>query len=333
MVRPVIVGVVLILHVPALMALLSIPICLIFREFHAVPAFLGTTLLSGLFGQALVSVRHPGMEIQQHHAMVVAALSWLAVAFLGALPFLWVAQLCPASHAAGIFVHLENALFESLSGFTATGLTMVASASELPHSLQWWRSFSEWVGGVGVIVLMLAVLPPGRDALHLYYSEARGQRILPSIRSTTKAIWSVYILYTLGGILVLWLVGEPPWRAVNHAMTAIATGGFTITDESLANTPASVRMAYMLIMVLGAISFLLHYRLLWQHGMRGSVLRDAELRLFLLMLVLGSAIFCMQGGGPDIDWVQRLFHWLSALTTTGFHSVLWTGMVSPRCCY
>lgn len=318
MVRPVIAGVGLILHVPALMALLSVPICLIFKEFYAVPAFLVTTLISGLVGQVLVSVRYPGMEIQQHHAMLVAALAWLAVAFLGALPFLWIARLSAANQAAGIFSPLENAFFESLSGFTATGLTMVPRASELPFSLQWWRSFSEWVGGVGVIVLMLTVLPPGRDALHLYYSEARGQRILPSIRSTTKAIWSVYVFYTLLGILLLWLVGEPPWRALNHGMTAIATGGFTITDASLANAPASVEMAYLVIMVFGAVSFLLHYRLLWHRGRRASVFRDTELRLLLLMLAIGSAVLWTQRIASDTAWLQRLFHWVSALTTTGF---------------
>lgn len=318
MVRPVIAGIGLILHVPALMALVSVPICLLFEEFYAVPAFLATTLVAGLFGQALVSVRYPDMEIQQHHAMLIAALSWLAVAAVGALPFLWIGRLSPAHDVTAVFAALDNALFESLSGFTATGLTMVAHASELPRSLQWWRSFSEWVGGVGVIVLMLSVLPPGRDALHLYYSEARGQQILPSIRSTTKAIWSVYILYTLTGIVLLWLVGEHPWRAVNHAMTAIATGGFTITDESLAATPPSVDMIYALLMVFGAISFLLHYRLLWHRGMRTSVLRDTELRLFLLMLVAGSLVLWMERRGADAHWLEGVFHWVSALTTSGF---------------
>ena len=318
MVRPVIAGVGLILHVPALMALLSVPICLAFEEFYAVPAFLATTLVSGLLGQALMSVRYPEMEIQQHHAMLVAALSWLAVAFLGALPFWWIARLCSANQAAATLNPLENAFFESLSGFTSTGLTMVLHASELPSSLQWWRSFSEWVGGVGVIVLMLAVLPPGRDALHLYYSEAREQRILPSIRSTTKAIWSAYSLYTLVGIALLWIVGESPWHAVNHGMTAIATGGFTITDQGLAHATPSVETVYVLIMVFGAISFVLHYRLFWHHGMRASVFRDTELRLFLFMLVTGSLVFWIQRTRPDVDWLQRTFHWISALTTTGF---------------
>lgn len=318
MVRPVIAGIGLILHVPALMALVSVPVCLIFREFHAIPAFLATTLLSGLLGQVLVSVRSPDMEIQQYHAMLIAALSWFAVALLGALPFLWIARLSPLHEAAEVFRPLENALFESLSGFTATGLTMVTHASELPHSLQWWRSFSEWVGGVGVVVLMLVVLPSGRDALHLYYSEARGQRILPSIRSTTKAIWSVYISYTLGGIVLLWLVGEPPWRAVNHAMTAIATGGFAITDQSVADVSPSAQLVYLLIMISGAVSFLLHYRLLRHRGRRASALRDTELHLFMLMLSVGAVVLWMEGRGTDAHWLQPIFHWVSALTTTGF---------------
>ncbi|MGF1613918.1 MAG: TrkH family potassium uptake protein [Gammaproteobacteria bacterium] len=308
----------MILHVPALMALLSVAVCLVFQEFYAVPAFLATALVAGLLAQALFAVRGRGRGIHRHHAMLVAALSWLAVAFLGALPFLLVARWHPVEGTIEVFATLENAFFESLSGFTATGLTMVSHASELPYSLQWWRSFTEWVGGVGVIVLMLAVLPPGRDALQLYYSEAREQRILPSIQSTTKAIWSVYLSYTLVGILLLWLAGEPLWRAVNHGMTAIATGGFTITDNSLEYASTSVAMVYMVIMVLGGISFLLHYRLLWRQEMQANTLRNAELRLFLLMLGIGGAVLWTHHGGSDSQGFAPLFHWVSALTTAGF---------------
>lgn len=327
--RPVISGVGLVLHVPALMALASVVVCLVFQEFLAVAAFLVTALVAGILGQALFRTRYAGMEVAQHHAMLVAAISWLAVSLLGALPFLLIARMFPADDIIGVFRAPENALFESLSGFTATGLTMVNNASALPPSLQWWRSFSEWVGGVGVIVLMLSVLPPGRDALHLYYSEARGQKILPSIQSTTKAIWSVYILYTLAGIVLLWLTGEPLWRAINHGMTAIATGGFTITDDSLASAPAGAELVYLFIMVLGAISFLLHYRLVWRRGVRTSAMGDAELHLFLVMLALGSGLLLLEARRSESAGLQPIFHWVSALTTTGFQTAPLDRVTAP----
>jgi trk system potassium uptake protein TrkH len=316
---PVLRGVGLVLHVPALMALVSLAVCVICAELEAVPGFVMTACVAGGLGQVLFWLGFRGMEIRQHHAMLIAAVAWLLVSVVGALPF-WVFAHHLCDEGGRVFLAPENALFESLSGFTATGLTMVERASELPRSLQWWRSFSEWVGGVGVIMLMLSVLPPSRDALHLYYSEGREQRILPSIKSTTQAIWSVYVLYTLVGIGLLWLAGEPFWRALNHGMTAIATGGFTITDDSLAKTPAGVKLAYLPLMVMGAISFLLHYRLIWH---RGRDFGDGELRLLLATLVFGSGLLAVENvwGVPGSGAFESVFQWVSALTTTGFQSV------------
>jgi trk system potassium uptake protein TrkH len=316
---PVLRGVGLVLHVPALMALVSLAVCMMCAELEAVPGFVTTACVAGGLGQVLFWLGFRGMEIRQHHAMLIAAIAWLLVSVVGALPF-WLLAHHLWDEGSHVFLAPENALFESLSGFTATGLTMVERASELPRSLQWWRSFSEWVGGVGVIMLMLSVLPPSRDALHLYYSEGREQRILPSIKSTAQAIWSVYVLYTLVGIGLLWLAGEPPWRALNHGMTAIATGGFTITDDSLAKTPDVVKLAYLPIMVMGAISFLLHYRLIRRRGKESG---NGELRLLLATLVFGSGLLAVENVWvvPGTGAFESAFQWISALTTTGFQSV------------
>jgi trk system potassium uptake protein TrkH len=319
---PVLRGLGLVLHVPALMALLTLPLCVLFDELAALPAFVVTLLLALGFGQGLFWAGYHDTEIRQHHALLIAALAWLLVSFIGALPF-WMAARAMDDPDTAVFLPIENALFESLSGFTATGLTMVHHESGLPHTLQWWRTFSEWVGGVGVIVLMLSVLPPSRDALYLYYSEGREQKILPSIKSTTRAIWSVYVLFTLAAISLLWLVGEPPWRAINHGMTAIATGGFSVTDESLTETSTAVKLAYLPIMVAGAISFLFHYRLIHERKRRTAIMDNGELRLFLGTLAVGSGLLILENqcSGPTATNLDSVFQWVSALTTTGFQTV------------
>ena len=157
-----------------------------------------------------------------------------------------------------------GAVFESMSGFTGTGLTMTDNEEVLPRTLQWWRTFSEWVGGVGVIVLTTAILSrPGSGSLTLYESEARSKKIHPSIVSTVRTIWWIFILFTFLSILALWLAGMPIWGAINHGMTGLATGGFSITDNSIA-TYDSVAIDFVLlpVMLLGSIAFPVHYLIL-----------------------------------------------------------------------
>jgi trk system potassium uptake protein TrkH len=179
---------------------------------------------------------------------------------------------------------------------------------------------SQWVGGIGVILLLLAILPAERGAINLYFSEAREEKILPTVKSTVRAIWGIYLAYTLIAVGLLWLAGEPGWRALNHGMTAIATGGFTITDQSLVNTPTRVQLAYLPIMLAGAVSFVIHYRLIVERVAPPRLWRMAELRLLLWVTVGGAALLLLErwltvgdGGG-----LTTVFVWVSAVTTAGF---------------
>ncbi|MFB6121006.1 MAG: potassium transporter TrkG, partial [Halobacteriaceae archaeon] len=227
----------------------SVAVALAWGEFYVVPAFLVSGVAPFLVGRALTRRCAAAPEPGKLHGMMIAAFGWLTVALFGMLPFLlvaWTVHLDPAVLAApdlqgraastlGAFRNPLNALFESMSGFTGTGLTMTDDESALPHALQWWRSFSEWIGGVGVIVLTTAILArPGSGSLTLYESEARSERIHPSIVSTVRTIWWIFLLFTLVSICLLWLAGMPAWDAINHAMTGLSTGGFSVTDNSIA---------------------------------------------------------------------------------------------------
>ena len=319
-------GVGFLLHIPAVMALLSMPVAFFAGEPWGLTGLGLTAALALVIGQGLRLLGRGAQTFHRYQSMQIAGISWLLIAILGAIPFFVSALLAPAASSASaamdVFQAPVFALFESTSGFTSTGLTVVARASELPAHIQWWRSLSEWIGGIGVILLLVAILPAERGALNLYFSEAREEKILPTVKSTVRAIWLIYLGFTLFGIGLLWLAGEPLWRAVNHGMTAIATGGFTITDDSLMSASASVQLAYMPLMLIGAISFLVHYRLLVERPGWRVIGQSTELRL-LFWIALGGVLLLWAERWFSIGetgGVATAFVWLSALTTAGFAS-------------
>lgn len=302
---PVVRGIGALLHVPAVMALLSMFVCLLFGEPKGYWALGVTAAVCLACGQALYWLARKSSTFQQRHAMLTAALAWLVVSLFGCLPFVLGAGVSPL-----------NAAFESVSGFTGTGMSVLAP-SKLPHYLQWWRSISQWVGGVGVILLMMTILPPQKGALALYHSEAREEKLLPSVRATARTIWSIYGVFSLLAVALLWLGGLPLWQAVNNGLATISTGGFTITDNSLEIASASVRLLYIPIMITGAISFYTHYRVVRERR-PGAWFKGAEYRLLWAVIVLGAAILtinnaAMQGAG----WLNSCVQWVSVVTTTG----------------
>jgi len=310
------------LHIPAAMALVSLGVCFAFDEPTGLPGFAATAAACLLLGQALRWIARTAPAPERRHALLVAALAWLAVPLAAAVPFLTTAYLLsPAAGASGVFLRFDNALFEALSGVTSTGLSVVPHPADLPRHLQWWRSFTEWVGGIGVVVLMLAVLPPDRSAPYLFFAEGREEKILPTVKSTVRTIWGLFLLLTIAGFLLLWAAGEPPWRALNHAMAGIATGGFTITDDSLAAVGPVAKAVYLVVMVAGAVSFLAHYRLLRERDWTAPF-ASAEGRLFGLLLAGGATVVVLENLwlSPAVHPLDSALQWVSALTTTGFAS-------------
>lgn len=325
--RPILSGLGIILHVPGLMALVSIPICLFFSETNGIPGLFVTTAASFAIGQALYWFFRSEVELQHGQAMLLAVFAWILVPILATWPYLltaWQTTSGNPNFAEGSgFGVFSTALFESVSGFTVTGLSVAAKPSLLPHHLQWWRSLSEWVGGIGIIVLLLSVLPVNRSAMHLFFSEGSKDKILPSVKSTVRAIGVIYFIYTLIAVGLLWLGGEPAWIAINHGMTGIATGGFTITDNSLADTSIALQFTYLLIMVTGAISFAVHYQALHERQPLQSLFGRVEQKLFWSLLIGGALLVATQARvfSGEWSWMASIMQWGSALTTTGFNTV------------
>ena len=308
------------------MALGSLPVCIVFAEPFAVPGLLWTAAVSLVVGQGLYWRYRSAAEMQVRHAMVTAVFAWFLIPLIGMIPFVSVAAALEdaggVSAAVLAFLVPLNALFESVSGFTSTGLSVASQPSELPHILQWWRSFMQWIGGVGVIVLILTVFHPSADAERLYFSEARERRIFPDVVSTVRTIWWIYLLFTVFGILLLRGAGMGWWDAVNHGMTGIATGGFSTRDDSIAGDGMPIRAAMLLLIVLGAISFNSHFQIL-RNGKVSLLWRNAENRSLFFLLAAGATLVFLENlwafGNPL--YVDSLFQWVSALGTAGFQTV------------
>jgi trk system potassium uptake protein TrkH len=256
-------------------------------------------------------------------AMITAALGWLFISLIGCIPF-W---LIPYNTETLSTMLPLSAFFESMSGWTGTGLTMVEHEALLPYTLQFWRSLIQWVGGVGVIVLTLSILArPGTGSFVLYKGEAREQKTHPSIVSTVRTIWWIFILYTIIGIIVLWIIGwfDPSgmgaWESINHAMTGLATGGFSVTSDSLTGFGTPTRIVMIILMIFGAIAFAAHYDLL--KGRIKKFFADAQLKAMIALLILGVVAITLINLSEYSNGLESLkesgFQFVSALTCTGF---------------
>jgi len=354
-----------------------------FGEYHAaLGCFLAggvAAAVGGLANRGFADAPAPKMK----HGMVIAAGGWLGVATFGALPFLFTAWLTPPAvmdtfvpvgaawepiRVGGTTTHSSlayfrnplHAFFESMSGWTGSGLTMAIHEPSLPRTIQWWRSFIQWVGGVGVIVLTVSILArPGSGSYALYRSEAREEKIHPSVVSTVRTVWKLVVGYTLLSFVLLFAAirastseyaaslspWEAAWQALNHAMTGLTTGGFSVTDNSIATYNSPLVEAVLLpVMILGAVAFPVHYVVLRDRDVR-ELVADLQTRWLFVLLGLGVAVLSVQNvlsvpstsgafatrsflpfSTPLLDAAGQdairdsTFQWVSALTCTGFQS-------------
>jgi len=322
----------------SLMMVISAVVAAITAEFYAVPAFIVSAIILAGLGTSL-AWRYQGAEPpEKRDAMVTAATSWLSIGILGSLPFLliaWTIQIDPfpawmntppVDSTTAVFLHPLDAVFESMSGFTGTGLTMAAVEEELPQSLHWWRSFIEWIGGVGVIVLTVAILRRGggsSGSYTLYESEARSEKTHPSIVTTVQEIWKIFVGLTLGSIILYLLVGMPLWDAINHGMTGISTGGFSVHADSIGhyNSPL-IEYATVPVMIAGGIPFPIHY-LIFRGELR-NFYTDLQTRWLFIWFTVGSlmltGILWASGQYDTLEETFRLslFQFISATSNTGF---------------
>jgi len=322
------------------MMVVSVVVAAVNREFFAVPAFLGSAVVTGGVGTTLARWFRDADAPGKADAMVTAATAWAVVGVLGSLPFLSIAWTMaidpypawlntpPMDPTTAVFQRPLDAVFESMSGFTGTGLTVATVEEELPRSLHWWRSFIEWIGGVGVIVLTVAILrrAGASGSYTLYESEARSEKIHPSIVTTVREIWKIFLGLTIGSIILYLLVGMPPWDAINHAMTGVATGGFSVHADSIGHYDSPlIEYATVPIMTAGSIAFPVHY-LIFKGELR-NFYRDLQTRWVFVWFGTGSLVLTglllAEGQYTSLEETFRagLFQFVSATSNAGFGTV------------
>jgi trk system potassium uptake protein len=280
--------------------------------------FLLSGLLGGLLGGALVAAFPPEQELGHRDGFGIVVFSWLGAAFLGALPY----------YLSGEVGSFADCFFESMSGFTTTGSTILPLIEQLPPSLLFWRALSHWLGGMGIIILSLAILPfLGIGGMQLFQAaEMTGptkDRLAPRIQDTARILWTVYVLFTLVGVFLLMVGGMSFFDALCHSFSATATGGFANYSASIGFFDSVyLETVLMVLMILGSINFALHYQAL--HGKFNAYWRSEELRFFLaltgLVVLLITAVNLYRGVYLHLGESLRAgsFQVISIITTTGF---------------
>jgi trk system potassium uptake protein TrkH len=287
--------------------------------------FLVSGAIAGGTGGAVALATRGDHRLDVREGFLVVSLTWLAAAALGALPYLF-------SGDPQVSRPID-AYFEGMSGFSTTGGSIVVDVEALPRGLAMWRQFSQWLGGIGIIVLALAVLPRlrvgGRQLLEHEMPGPEIESLRTRIRDTARRVWILYIALTaalLGLFLLLWATGVDeemsPFHAFAHAFATIPTAGFSTKVDSIESFAPATQWLVILFMVLGGINFALMYRALVRRHLR-STARDEELRLYLALLAIGSFVVVTEIWTEDVlsgwDAVRAgTFTAVSTMTTTGF---------------
>jgi trk system potassium uptake protein TrkH len=258
----------------------------------------------------------PVTELNHREGYAVATLGWVAAAAFGSLPFI----------LSGATPTIIDAIFESMSGFSTTGATILADIEAQSKGILFWRSFTHWLGGMGILVLSVAILPRlGAGGLQLFRAEVPGpvaDRFLPRVAATSRALWLVYVGMTLLQTILLLFGGMTFYDALTHALATMATGGFSPRNLSVAAYNSLYLEAVLIVfMFLAGTNFTLHYQLLT--GRRGALWRNAEFR-FYTFIVLGSTLLISFNlwhhyyGSFFPALRHGAFQVVSITTTTGF---------------
>lgn len=293
--------------------------CLLYGEFHAALGFLATAGITGALGWLATRIPDKTGELYRREGILIVVCGWILASLFGALPYVLTGTLEPM-----------DALFESTSGFTTTGATVMTDIESSGRGILFWRSFSQWLGGMGIIVLFVALLPElGPGARFLYQLEVPGptaETLRPRVRDTAVILWRIYLL--LSGVLVvlLMLLGLDLYDALTHTFSTLSSGGFSPYNASIAAFDSIwVELVIIVFMILAGTNFSLYYGL--RHTRGRNFLRDPEFKIYLLVIFGVSTAIAIDlmiegrythGGQAFLD---SLFHVLSVLTTTGFVTV------------
>ena len=300
-------------------ALMGIPcvLSLVYREPDFLPLAISVAIT--LLGGYLIEKSCSGAkddEIRHREAFAIVSFGWVILAFFGAIPFL----------LAGTFPSFIDAYFETMSGFTTTGATVLTNIESQPHGILFWRNFTQWLGGMGIIVLGIAILPKlavgGRQLLAAELPGPSTEKLRPRIAETAKIMWGIYLLFSLSEVILLKLAGLPLFDSFIHMFSTMSTGGFSSHTSSIAFFDrARVETIITAFMFLAGGNFALYYYLL--KGKPKALFKDSEFRFygFVLIAAIVLVTFNLWGATYESIWSSfryAAFQVVSINTTTGF---------------
>ncbi len=274
---------------------------------------LGTALVGGV--TSLLTKDHE-KELRKREGYIVVSSGWIIMSLFGAIPFV----------IHGSIPSYTDAFFETMSGFTTTGASILNNIEELPHGILFWRSMTQWLGGMGIIVLSIAILPIlGIGGMQLFVAEVPGptkDKIHPRVKETAKRLWGIYLLFTAAETFLLLLGGMNLFDSINHAFTTMATGGFSTKQASIAAYDSPfIHYVMIVFMFLAGTNFTLHYHLL--HRNFKNVLENDEFRFYLKVIgvvavIVVAGLIISSYAGFEKSLRDALFQVVSIVTTTGY---------------
>lgn len=287
--------------------LAPILVALIYGEYIKVSAFLIPCFISFLLGTAFTKKFSNYNKLRLKHGMLISSFAWLWASLIGA-----------SIMALSLDIHFVDALFENMSAWTGSGMTFFVNVEILPKSILFLRSLEQWIGGLGIVIIFIGILiRSGTAASRLYKSEAREEKIKPNIANTLRKALEIYLIYTAAGIILFILAGLPIFDAVNLTFTSISTGGMSIKNANVGFYQNSlVYIITMALMILGATSFSIHYKIVKTRGK--SVLKDVQFQLLIFLIAIASIFILVTNKMVPIE---ELFTIVSAITTTGANVV------------
>ncbi len=317
-IRPAALGYILGQFLLALGGTLLVPLAVsLWSHNDPTPLIYAGVIIAGTGSALFFGLPRPPRDLNRREGLLLVFSVWLSVSFFGALPFYF---------SPPYFSSFTDAFFEATSGFTASGATILRDIESLPRGLQFWRCFSHWLGGMGVVLLGIAILPLlGMGGMMLYraeFSGARSEKLKPRIAHTAQALWKIYVFLTLVEYVALRWAGMDSFDALCHSFSTVATGGFSTRTASVgAFDSPLIELIIVVFMLLGSINFTLHYRL-WVERRPKSFFADFELRFFLLMagsasLVIAGILVWSSGYAPAMAFRRAVFQVTAITTTTG----------------
>jgi trk system potassium uptake protein len=295
-------------------------LCLPFSIYYREPVYpLGLSGVIAVFSGAILwyaTKNNENKELKKKDGYLIVITGWLVMSLFGTFPYL----------LSGTIVDFTNALFETISGYTTTGATILIDIESVDKGILFWRSLTQWIGGMGIIVLAVAILPIlGIGGMQLFIAEAPGitpDKMKPRIKDVAKRLWFIYLGLTFLEMVLLMFGGMPFYDAINHSLTTMATGGFSTKNASIAYyDSAYIHYIIIFFMFLAGTNFTIIY-----YGLKGKFLKvwaNEEFRNYLILVLMISVcisffVFSAKWEGFEKSFRDSLFQVVSVITTTGF---------------